>query len=200
MIRAGALPVSFTVAQTQTIGPTLGQDSLARSLIGGLVGFILVLIFMISIYRWPGVASGIALTIYIVVLMYLLALFQVTLTLPGIAGIVLSIGMAVDANVIIFQRIKEEIQLGKTVNSALITGYSRALTSVIDANITTLIAGYALFLFGTGPIRGFALTLMIGVLLSMFTSIFVTKKMLKTMMAIIGNVKPAFFGVKEVKA
>lgn len=199
LIRAGALPVSFTVAQTQTIGPTLGQNSLERGLLGGAVGFILVVLFMYIFYKTPGLAASIALTIYVIALLYVLALFQVTLTLPGIAGIVLSIGMAVDANIIIFQRIKEEILIGKTVNSSLKTGYSRALTSVLDSNITTLIAGYALFLFGTGSIRGFALTLMIGVLLSMFTSIFVTKKMLKFVMALIGDVKPSFFGVKEVK-
>ena len=197
LIKAGALPVSFSVVQTQTIGPTLGQDSLEKGLIGGVVGFCLILLFMLIFYKLPGLAADIALVIYVVMMMFVLALFKVTLTLPGIAGIVFSIGMAVDANIIIYQRIREEIQNGKTVMYALNSGYSRALTSVLDANITTLIAGYALFLFGSGTIRGFALTLMIGVLLSMFTSIFVTKRILKNVIAIKGEASPSFFGVKE---
>ena len=176
LIRAGALPVNFEIVQVETIGPTLGQDSLHKSFTGGLVGIVFVLLFMLIYYKGPGAAADIALMIYALLYLFILAYFQVTLTLPGIAGIILSIGMAVDANVIIFERIKEEIRLGKSILSSIQSGFNRALTSIIDANITTLIAGFALFFFGTGPIRGFALTLIIGVTVSMVTAVFRNKK------------------------
>ncbi len=199
LIRAGALPVNFEIVQVETIGPTLGQDSLSKSFTGGLVGIALVLLFMLIYYKGPGAAADIALMIYALLYLFILAYFQVTLTLPGIAGIILSIGMAVDANVIIFERIKEEIRLGKSILSSIQSGFHRALTSIIDANITTLIAGFALFFFGTGPIRGFALTLIIGVSVSMLTAVFATKRLLKSIILIFNIKRPSFFGIKEVQ-
>ena len=199
LIRAGALPVSFTIVQVQTIGPSLGQDSLNRGFIGGLIGVILVLLFMLLYYKGPGVAADIALMTYILIFLYVLSLMQVTLTLPGIAGIILSIGMAVDANVIIFERIKEEIRLGKSILSSIEAGFHRALSSIIDANVTTIIAGCALFFFGSGSIRGFAVTLILGVAISMFTAIFVTKRVLKMIITIFNIRRPSFFGIKGVE-
>lgn len=199
LIRAGALPVSFTIVQVQTIGPSLGQDSLNRGFIGGLIGVILVLLFMLLYYKGPGVAADIALMTYILIFLYVLSLMQVTLTLPGIAGIILSIGMAVDANVIIFERIKEEIRLGKSILSSIEAGFHRALSSIIDANVTTIIAGCALFFFGSGSIRGFAVTLILGVAISMFTAIFVTKRALKMIITIFNIRRPSFFGIKGVE-
>ena len=198
LIRAGALPVNFTPVQVQTIGPTLGQDSLEKSLFGGIVGCLLIMLFMVIFYRVPGFAADIALCVYILLFLFALSLIKVTLTLPGIAGIILTVGMAVDANVIIFERIKEEIRLGKSFLAAIETGFSRALSSILDANITTIIAGTALFFFGSGSVRGFATTLVIGVVVSMFTAIFVTKRVLKMIVVISGSKKPSFFGVKEV--
>ena len=200
LIRAGALPVNFEIVQVETIGPTLGQDSLSKSFTGGIVGILLVLLFMLIYYKGPGAAADIALTIYALLYLFILAYFQVTLTLPGIAGIILSIGMAVDANVIIFERIKEEIRLGKSILSSIQSGFHRALTSIIDANITTLIAGFALFFFGTGPIRGFALTLIVGVSVSMVTAVFATKRLLKSIILIFDIKRPSFFGIKEVQS
>ncbi|MFA0815963.1 MAG: protein translocase subunit SecD [Anaerofustis sp.] len=199
LIRAGALPVSFTIAQVQTIGPTLGQDSLQRGFIGGLIGVILVLLFMLLYYKGPGIAADIALMVYSLIFLFVLALMQVTLTLPGIAGIILSIGMAVDANVIIFERIKEELRLGKSMFSSIESGFHRALTTIIDSNVTTLIAGCALFFFGSGTIRGFAVTLILGVIISMFTAIFVTKRVLKMIINIFNIRRPSFFGIKGVE-
>lgn len=199
LIRAGALPVNFEIVQVETIGPTLGKDSLSKSFTGGLVGIFLVLLFMLFYYKGPGAAADIALIIYALLYLFILAYFQVTLTLPGMAGIILSIGMAVDANVIIFERIKEEIRLGKSILSSIQSGFHRALTSIIDANITTLIAGFALFFFGTGPIRGFALTLIIGVSVSMVTAVFATKRLLKSLILIFDIKRPSFFGIKEVQ-
>ena len=199
LIRAGALPVSFTIVQVQTIGPSLGQDSLSGGFIGGLIGVILVLMFMLLYYKGPGIAADIALMTYILIFLYVLSLMQVTLTLPGIAGIILSIGMAVDANVIIFERIKEEIRLGKSILSSIEAGFHRALSSIIDANVTTIIAGCALFFFGSGSIRGFAVTLILGVAISMFTAIFVTKRVLKMIITIFNIRRPSFFGIKGVE-
>lgn len=198
LIRAGALPVDFEVVQAQSIGPSLGQNSLELSLRGGIIGSILILLFMIIFYRIMGIAADIALSIYIVLFLYIMALLEVTLTLPGIAGIVLSIGMAVDANVIIFERIREEIALGKSPLSAINSGFSRAFTTVLDANVTTLIAGTALFFFGSGTIRGFALTLIIGVLVSMFTAVFVTKRIIISIINIFGG-KVLTGNIKEAK-
>ncbi|HPX11629.1 MAG TPA: SecD/SecF family protein translocase subunit, partial [Syntrophales bacterium] len=152
-----------------------GQDSIEKGFLSILVGGVLVVFFMILYYRVSGVIANVALILNVILIMAALAAFGATLTLPGIAGIVLTIGMAVDANVLIFERIREEIRVGKSASAAVAAGYSRALTTIIDANVTTLIAAVVLFQFGTGPVKGFAVTLSIGIICSMFTAIFVTR-------------------------
>ena len=179
LIRAGALPVTLEAVEIRSIGPTLGQDSLSKSITAAFIGILLVFLFMILYYRVPGFVASIALVFYILVFFIILIGINTTLTLPGIAGLILSIGMAVDANVIIFERIKEELKLGKTLRTAIESGFSRALTSILDSNITTIIAGIVLFFFGTGPIKGFAVTLMIGIGVSMFTAIIATRYLLQ---------------------
>lgn len=195
LIRAGALPVDFEVVQAQSVGATLGQNSLSKAIFGGIIGFALIMLFMLVIYRTPGIAADLALVIYVAIFMYLISLLRVTLTLTGIAGIVLSIGMAVDANVIIFERIKEELALGKSPVTSVNSGFSIAFKTVLDANITTIIAALALFFFGSGTIRGFALTLMIGVAVSMFTAVLVTKSLIISIIEIFGG-KALNFGRK----
>ena len=198
LITAGSLPVDLEAVEIRTVGPTLGQDSLTKSLTAGVIGVALVFLFMIVMYLIPGVVADISLAIYIIVYLILMAGLGVTLTLPGIAGIILSIGMAVDSNVIIFERMKEELRAGRSVRGAIDVGFSRALTSIIDANITTVIAGLVLFFLGAGTIKGFALTLMVGVVVSMFTAVFVTKRLmiLITESGKFDDFK--FFGIKSV--
>jgi len=179
LIRGGALPVSLAEVQTSAIGPTLGMDSLNKSVYAGIIGIALVLIFMLVYYRILGLVASIALILYIQIVLWILVGFGAVLTLPGVAGLILSVGMAVDANVIIFERIKEEARNGKSLRAAVDSGFARALTTILDSNITTLIAGIVLYQFGTGPIKGFAVTLMVGIAASMFTAIIVTKLLLK---------------------
>lgn len=174
-LRIGALPLELKNIRNNIVGAKLGLTSLNTSLIAGIIGLILVIIFMIVLYRIPGVASSIALIFYVVAMLLALNVLDVTLTLPGIAGIILSIGMAVDANVIIFTRIKEELSTGKTVRSAIKIGFDKALSAIIDGNITTLIAAVVLYLMGSGTVKGFAQTLGLGIILSMFTALLVTK-------------------------
>ena len=175
VLRAGSLPASVQVLQKWTVSPTLGTDSIRKGLMSIALGFVVVILFMIFYFRYSGIVANVALILNLLVIMAVLALFQATLTLPGIAGIVLTIGMAVDANVLIFERIKEEQRTGKTVRAAIEAGYSKAFLTIVDANITTLIAALVLFQFGTGQVKGFAVTLTIGVITSMFTAIFVTR-------------------------
>jgi len=175
VLRAGALPAPVKILEQRTVGPSLGQDSIDKGIMSIIVGSILVLLFMLFYYRLSGFVADTALILNIILIMGALAAFRATLTLPGIAGIVLTIGMAVDANVLIFERIREELRLGKSPRAAIAGGYSKALLTIVDANITTLIAALVLFQFGTGPIKGFAVTLSIGILCSMFTAIFVTR-------------------------
>ena len=177
LLRAGALPAPLTVLEERTVGPGLGQDSIEAGKIASLIGIILVVVFMVLAYGLFGVLADIALAINLTLILALLSLLQATLTLPGIAGIVLTIGMAVDANVLIFERIREEVRAGRTPLSAVDTGYRKALTTIIDSNLTTLIAGLLLFQFGTGPIKGFAVTLSIGIITSMFSAVMVTRLM-----------------------
>ena len=177
LLRAGALPAELTFVEERTVGPSLGADSIASGQNASLIALALVLFFMAIVYKRFGIYADIALVANIALIFALLSMMQATLTLPGIAGIVLTIGMAVDANVLIFERIKEELRNGRSVMAAIDTGYSRAFGTIIDANITTLIAAAILFSFGTGPIKGFAVTLGIGVLTSLFTSIMVTRLM-----------------------
>jgi len=175
VLRAGALPAPVKILEQRTVGPSLGQDSIDKGILSIIVGSILVLLFMMIYYKLSGIVANTALILNIIFIMSALAAFRATLTLPGIAGIVLTIGMAVDANVLIFERIREELRLGKSPRAAIAGGYSKAFVTIVDANITTLIAALVLFQFGTGPIKGFAVTLSIGILCSMFTAIFVTR-------------------------
>ncbi len=175
VLRAGALPAPVTIMENRTVGPSLGQDSIDKGLKSIIVGGILVVIFMILYYRLAGLVANLALVLNLLFIMAALSGLNATLTLPGIAGIILTIGMAVDANVIIFERIREELRAGKTVMSAVDGGYSKAFSTILDANVTTLIAAFVLFQFGTGPVKGFAVTLCLGIIASMFTAIFVTR-------------------------
>lgn len=177
-LSAGALPVPITLISQETVGPVLGAISLEKSLRAGIIGFLLVVIFMIVLYRLPGVVAAIALTFYVAFLLALFKLIPVTLTLAGIGGVILSIGMAVDANILIFSRMREELQAGKSLPLSIAEGFHRAWPSIRDGNLTTLIITLILFYFGTSFVRGFALTLSIGILLSMFSAIFVTKHLL----------------------
>jgi preprotein translocase subunit SecD len=195
LIRAGSLPFNLKVLQMENVGARLGADALSTGLKAGVVGIALVLIFMLVMYKVLGLAADWALMIYIFLELIALSLFHITLTLPGIAGIVLSIGMAVDANVVIFERIKEELVAGRTLRLALEKGFSRALPAILDGNITTLIAAGVLFWLGTGTVRGFAQTLMIGIVISMFTALFVTRIILKGLIAA-GMNNPKFFGLR----
>ena len=175
VLRAGALPAPVNFVEERTVGPSLGQDSVNEGFTSAVAGLILVILFMLWYYRMGGIVADIALVLNMLFVMSILAGFQGTLTLPGIAGIILTIGMAVDANVLIYERIREELRTGKTVKAAVDAGYSRAIVTILDANITTLIAAVVLYQFGAGPIQGFALTLMIGIVASMFTAIVVTR-------------------------
>ena len=175
LLRAGALPAPIEIVEERTVGPSLGQDNIDQGRLAVIVGFLLVVVFMVVYYRVFGLVANMALMLNLVMIIAVLSLLQATLTLPGIAGIVLTVGMAVDANVLIFERIREELSANTPVQGAIRAGYEKALSSIADANITTLIAAVVLFSFGTGPIKGFAVTLSIGILTSMFTAIFGTR-------------------------
>ena len=175
LLRAGALAAPIRIIEERTIGPSLGKDNIEKGTSSVIIGLILVLAFMAVWYRGFGMVANIALLANLVLIVAILSLLQATLTLPGIAGIVLTVGMAVDANVLIFERIREEIQLGNSPQASISAGYAKALSTIADANITTLIAAIVLFVFGTGPIKGFAITLSIGILTSMFTAIMGTR-------------------------
>ena len=175
VLRAGALPAPVHIIEERTVGPSLGADSIRKGTQSAIIGLIIVVLFMIFYYRLGGVIADVALIMNLIIILAVLAGFHFTLTLPGVAGIILTIGMAVDANVLIFERIREELRAGKTVRAAIDTGYSRAFSAILDANVTTLITAVVLYQFGTGPIRGFALTLSIGILTSMFTALVVTR-------------------------
>jgi preprotein translocase subunit SecD len=174
-LRAGALPAGITYLEERTVGPSLGRDSVVRGVRAALSGLIAVMLFMLIYYKLSGLNANVALLLNILILLGVMAYFGATLTLPGIAGVILTIGMAIDANVLIFERIREELRVGKTVRSAIDTGFSRACGTILDANLTTLVAALFLFRFGTGPIKGFAVTLSIGVIASMFTAVFVSR-------------------------
>lgn len=175
VLRAGALPAPVKVLEERTVGPSLGTDSIHKGLLAGLVGSGLIILFMFFYYRGSGLIADIALLFNIVMIFGGLAAFQATLTMPGIAGIILTIGMAVDANVLIFERIREELRVGKTLRAAVDAGFHMATWTILDANITTLIAGLVLFQFGTGPVKGFAVTLSLGVVSSVFTALVLTR-------------------------
>ena len=197
VIKAGRLDFEFEIGSSNKISATLGENALPASVMAGGIGLLIVFAIMIFFYRGMGIASSLALTIYAVLLIILLALVPwVELTLPGIAGIILSIGMAVDANVIIFERIKEEYVSGKTAMSAIKTGFKRAFVTIFDSNITTVLASIVLWILCPGSIKGFAITLLIGIVLSMFTAIVVTRSILKLLYNLSGG-KASFLGLKR---
>ncbi len=175
VLRAGALPAPVTIAEERTVGPSLGRDSVEAGKTSVFWAFTVVFLFMLWYYRASGGIADLAMMINMFLLLAILAMFQFTLTMPGIAGMILTIGMAVDANVLIFERIREELALGKTVRAAIETGFERATVTIIDSNVTTAIAGVVLLVYGTGSIKGFALTLTVGIIVNLFAAIFVTR-------------------------
>jgi len=197
VLQTGALPVNMRVLSVTSIGPTLGADSLRSGLIAALVGFGLVLLFLLTVYRVLGVVADLALVIYAFLLWGLIVAIPITVTLPGIAGIVLSIGVAADANIVIFERIKEEIRRGKTPRTAIQTGYQKGFRAILDGNITTLITALILFALSTGSVRGFAVLLSIGVILSMFTAIVVTRALLGVISGRGIHLTPGMMGVSK---
>ena len=200
LLRSGSLPVKIEVMENRTVGPTLGQDSKEKSIKAFLIGIAAIYVFMLIFYRLAGIVADIALLLYVMLLLLVMRYLGATLTLPGIAGIILSIGMAVDANVLIFERFKEEIRKGKTLRSSIASGFSRAIVTILDSNITTLMAAAILFYLGTGPIKGFAVTLALGTLLSMFTAVTVTKFLLQFLVFANFTQNPMWFGCSAPKA
>ena len=211
ILRAGALPAEVEIIEDRTVGPSLGRDSIEQGRVAGIISMVIVALFMIAYYRFAGIVADVALGLNVLFVMAVLAGFHATLTLPGIAGIILTIGMAVDANVLIFERIREELRAGKTVRAAIDSGYGNALSAIIDANITTLIVGIVLYEFGTGPIRGFALTLCIGIVSSLFTALVVTRSIFNAWtsrasttslsigpIAFLANSKIAFLSLRKI--
>ncbi|MBO5031713.1 MAG: protein translocase subunit SecD [Lachnospiraceae bacterium] len=197
-IRIGGLKLELEELRSNVVGAQLGEEAISTSLKAALIGLIIIALFMIIVYRVPGFSSVIALIIYTILIVICLNIFEITLTLPGIAGIILSIGMAVDANVIIFARIREEITAGKTVRSAIDTGFQKALSAIVDGNVTTLIAALVLALKGSGTVKGFAYTLALGIVLSMFTALVVTRMILKSLFAV-GLKDVKFYGTNKEK-
>ena len=195
LIRGGALPVNFHEIESSVTTATLGEAALQDTVKGGIIGVVLVILFMLVLYRLPGLMADIALIGYILIIAYSYVFLKATITMPGIAALILSVGMAVDANVIIFERIKEEMRLGKSVRVSIESGFSKALSTILDSQITTFIAGVVLYNFGTGPIKGFAMTLMIGILASIFTAVIVTKALLKNFVAGFSITDTKLFGV-----
>jgi len=199
MLRSGALPVQLIELETRSVGPTLGENSLRLSFTAGMIGLFIVMAFMAFYYRFAGLIADISLTVYLALIFLILAGFNATMTLPGIAGLILSIGMAVDANILIFERIKEELQNGKTIFTAINSGFDRAFRAILDANITTVIAALVLFIVASGPVRGFAVVLLVGILSSVITAILLTRYLLRlgARSQLIKNA--GYLGLKEVQ-
>lgn len=197
-INIGQLPFSLEEVSMSSVGPQLGEKALSTSIKAGAIGILLVMIFMIFFYRLPGVVASIALVFYTALDLVILSVAHVNLSLPGIAGIILSIGMAVDANVVIFERMRDELTNGKTIRAAIDSGFNRAFSAILDSNVTTLIAAFVLYFMGTGTVKGFALTLGIGVVLSMFTAVTVTHFLLNRM-ADFKVTNPKLYGVRKKK-
>lgn len=195
MLRSGALPVALEVRDFRAVGPTLGQVYLDKSIYAGMIGIALVFLFMLLSYRVFGLLANIALALYTFLTLGLLAALGATLTLPGIAGLILGIGMAVDANVIIFERIREELRGGRSLRASIAAGFHRAMLTVVDSNVTTLIGAGALYYFGTGPIRGFAVTLSLGIVVSMFTAVVVSRLLVNLLVNANLTKSPAILGV-----
>jgi len=198
LLRSGALPVSMSIVEKYQVGALLGQESLNKSLNACLVALIFIFLFMLFLYRLPGLVADFALILFSVIVLWVLYGIGTVLTLPGIAGFVLSLGMTLDLNIIVFERIKEELKLGKSLRAAVDAGFSRAFITVFDSNLTTLFAAAALFLLGSSSIKGFAITLMIGILVSLFTSITFTRWIMRWIVGINPRMNKALFGVKEV--
>jgi preprotein translocase subunit SecD len=196
-LNAGALPVSVKIVEKETIGPTLGKLDLVQSMRAAALGLGLVLIFMIGVYRLPGLLADLALAIYVLVMMAILALSHATLTLPGIAGFVLSIGMAVDANVLIFERIKEELWNGKTMRASVRVGFQRAFSAVFDSHFTTIVGAGVLYMLGTGTVKGFAFTLFLGTVVSLITAVFITRFFVDVLVDNNVLTSPELYGVKR---
>lgn len=182
VLKAGSLPAPVTVAENRTVGASLGDDSIRSGITASIIGFILIVLFIGIYYRGSGMIANLALVVNLLLILAVLAQFNATLTLPGIAGIMLTLGMAVDANVLIFERVREELRTNRTPYNAIEIGYTKALSAIVDSNITSLIASVVLFQFGTGPIKGFAITLSVGLIASMFTAIFVTRTIFMTIL------------------
>jgi len=174
-LKSGALPASLDVLEQRTVGPSLGMDSIRKGVYAAILGLVMVMIFMLVYYKLSGINAVVALLLNLLLVLAIMSSMGATLTLPGIAGFILTIGMAVDANVLIFERIKEELRNGKSVRAAVEGGFGKAVSAIVDSNVTTLIAAVFLFQYGTGPIRGFAITLMVGILASMVTALFVSR-------------------------
>lgn len=199
VIAAGQLPFALEQVELRSVGPQLGMKALETSIKAGAIGIAMVIVFMIVVYRLPGVVSSVALLFYTCIVLIILSAFRVNLSLPGIAGIILSVGMAVDANVVIFERIKEELRAGKTIKAAIDAGFHRAFSAILDSNVTTFIAAIVLYFFGTGTIKGFAITLGLGIIVSMFTALTVTRFLLNRMVDFkIRNIKAYGVSDKEV--
>lgn len=179
MLRSGALPVELEELETRSVGPVLGENALKLSFFAGIIGLAVVMLFMLFYYKFAGLVADISLTVYLALVFLILSGLNATLTLPSIAGLILSIGMAVDANILIFERIKEELQGGKTTFTAINSGFNRALRAILDANVTTVIAALVLFIVTTGPVRGFAVVLLIGIFSSVISAIFLTRYLLR---------------------
>ncbi len=189
LLRGGALPVNMEIMSKRTVGPILGAESLQKSFYAALVGLVLLCIFLIAYYRLPGAIAIISLVVYSLIVIWIINLINATLTLAGIAGFILSIGMAVDANIIIYERIKEELKAGKSLSAGIEAGFKRAFSTILDSNITTLIAAAVLFYLGTGTIKGFAVILAIGIIASMFTAIIFTRSLLRWTSTLVSNKK-----------
>lgn len=198
LMKSGALPISLKVEQSTQVAPTLGKEIISQSIFSCIIGIILVILFMVLFYGMPGLLADVALIIYGILVLGVMAAFRGVLTLPGIAGFILSLGMAVDANIIIFERIKDELRNGKRVRAAVQGGFDRAYVTILDSNITTLLTALVLLFFGSGPVKGFGVTLVIGILLSMFTAIFVTRVFLEWRIDRDPDRYAKHFGVKEV--
>jgi preprotein translocase subunit SecD len=197
LMRSGSLPVSMSIAEKRQVGASLGIDSLHKSIKAGLYGLIFIFLFMLVFYLLPGVVADFSLIVYGLIVLWIFYMFRVVLTLPGIAGFILSIGMAVDFNIIIYERVKEEVRAGKSLRAGVESGFSRAFITVIDAHVTTFIAAMTLYYFGSGSIKGFALTLAVGILASLFTAITFTRLVLRLVVGISPNIKTKWFGVRR---
>ena len=197
LINAGALPVTVKAISIENVGAQLGAEALPNAVKAGLIGIAIIFLFMIAYYRIPGIIASIALTLYVCLVLLIFAEAGVALTLPGIAAFLLTVGMAVDANVLIFERVREELQNGMSVKSSVDKGFHNALSSIVDSNVTTIIAALVLYFMGTGPVKGFAVTLMIGIAVSMFTAVVVTKTLMKWAVNMGMLSKPGHFRVKR---